>query len=38
VFALSYATMAAISTLFGGILAETPTDQVAIGVGAQPAV
>jgi ammonium transporter, Amt family len=38
VFALSYATVAAISTLFGGILTETPTDQVAIGVEAQPAV
>jgi Amt family ammonium transporter len=38
VFALSYATVAAISALFGGILAETPTDQVAIGVEAEPAV
>jgi ammonium transporter, Amt family len=38
VFALSYATVAAISALFGGILATTSTDQVAIGVEAEPAV
>jgi Amt family ammonium transporter len=38
VFALSYATVAVISTLFGGILAETPIDQVAIGVEPAPAV
>ena len=37
VFVLSYATVAAISALAGGILAKTPTDQVAMGVETAPA-